>query len=388
MPLVPDVSSTTEGLSTQVFSSLVDRARASGRRVYPLHIGDTYREPPPHVHEQLQTSIAQRGAYSYARPAGEPSLIDVIRHKLMLDVGFAPDADCIQVMAGATAGLSIVVQALINPFEEVLIPAPHWPLIRGIVSSRGAVPVECPFWDRLHEPSFDAERALELAITPQTVALYLNHPNNPTGQMLSADHREAVVRVAQRHRLWLLCDETYEDLRYDEDAATRTWLDNRVHGQSVVTHTLSKAYAVAGIRVGYTHGPKAAMRAIQSVQAFQAYGVAKPMQYLAERILLGSHAWLQQTREAYREAATRVTQALRVPDVRSGSFVFFDTRPYRKPDEDSDAFFERCASAGMLLMPGAAAGQSFKEYARLCFTAVPPGDLSDALDVLSKLIGR
>jgi N-succinyldiaminopimelate aminotransferase len=123
--------------------------------------------------------------------------------------GVELDPECLQVMPGATAGLAVAVAALLAPGDELVLPSPFWPLIRGIVASRGCDPVEVPFFTRLSEPGFDPEAALERAVTPRTAAIYLNDPNNPTGRVLPPEVLDAVARVARRHDLWVIADVAY-----------------------------------------------------------------------------------------------------------------------------------------------------------------------------------
>jgi N-succinyldiaminopimelate aminotransferase len=151
-------------------------------------------------------------------------------------------------------------------------------------------------------------------------------------------------------------------------------------------HTLSKSYALAGARIGYAHGPPAAMQAVRGVQAFNTYCAARPMQLGAARALAEGGGWLAETRRAYAAAARAAAEAVGVPAPESGTFLFFDATPHLAPGEGLDGFLERCLAAGVLLTPGAASGRDYATWVRLCFTAVPPDALRDALSRLGGVL--
>ena len=110
-------------------------------------------------------------------------------------------------VSGATAGLSVICQTILDPGDEILVPEPFWPLINGLITSRGGVPVQVPFYT---EPDLDVEALLEPHITPRTVAVYANSPSNPTGRILREKEAEGLARLAERHDLWVLSDDAYE----------------------------------------------------------------------------------------------------------------------------------------------------------------------------------
>jgi aspartate/methionine/tyrosine aminotransferase len=385
MPRHPRVAATSNGLSDRVYSALADRARKMPGPVYPLHVGDTWLEPLPAARAEAQHAADHPRLHNYAPIQGEPALLEAIRARLAASYGAQIEPECLQVMPGATGGLAMVIAALLEPGDEVLLPSPFWPLIRGIAASRGCVPVEVPFFTRLAERGFDAEEALESRITERTAAIYVNSPHNPTGRVLPDEVVAAVARVARRHDLWVFADEAYEDLVY-VGPARPIWLREDLADSTVVTHTLSKSYALAGARVGYTHGPRAAMQAVRGVQAFNNYCAARPMQLGAARALSEGDAWLAEARRAYAEAGRAAAVVAGVPPPQAGTFLFFDAAPFFGTGETLGGFLERCLEAGVLLTPGPASGRHYETWVRLCFTAVPPDELRLALDRLRSVL--
>ncbi len=387
MPRHPRVAATSQGLSDRVYSALADRARHMAGPVYPLHVGDTWLEPLPAARAEAQRTADHPRLHNYSPIQGEPALLEAIRRRLAERHGVRLDPECLQVMPGATAGLHLVVQALLEPGDEMLLPSPFWPLIRGIAASGGVRPIEVPFFTRLGEPGFDPEAELERRVTPRTSAVYVNTPHNPTGRVLPDAVVQAIGRVAARHALWVISDEAYEDLAYVPTPGP-VWLREDLAGRTVATHTFSKSYALAGARVGYTHGPAEAMAAIRGVQAFDNYCAARPMQLAAARALAEGAEWLAEARLAYAAAGRSAASAVGIAAPEAGTFLFFDAARFFRPGERLDGFLERCLESGVLLTPGPATGRDYGTWVRLCYTAVPPRDLASALERLAGVLGR
>jgi N-succinyldiaminopimelate aminotransferase len=375
MPRFPKTAEHARGLSDRVFSKLASRAAKMPGPIYPLHVGDTWLEP-----FEAARAEAQRASriHTYSPVQGEPELLSAITAHLQKRGDCLIDRECLQVTSGATAGLSVVSEALLEPGDEVLLPSPFWPLIRGILQKRGTRPVEIPFYTRLNEPGFDAEKLLEAAITPRTAAVYVNSPHNPTGAMLSDEVLAAIARVAERHDLWILCDEVYEEV-YFYGPPPPTWQRADFQRRSVAVHSMSKAFGLAGARVGWAHGPHEAMEVIRGVQTFSTYCASRPMQLGAARALAEGSAWLDRARNLYCQAAIRTADALGIEAPAGGTFAFVDVGKHLREGEDTLGFLERCLEAGVLLTPGSASGKDYERWVRVCFTCIPPEELDKAL---------
>ena len=388
MPRFPKTASSTATLSDRVFSRLAARAKDHAGPIYPLHVGDTWMEPLEAARAEAQRTEDHPRLHNYAPVQGEPALLDAIEAHLKRRGDCLVDRDCVQVTSGATAGLSVVAEALLDPGDEVLLPAPFWPLIRGIIQKRGATPVQIPFFDRIWDDAFDAEAALEAAVTERTAAIYVNTPHNPTGAMLPDEVVAAIARVAERHDLWIFSDEVYEELYFGALPPTPVWTRADFQRRTVAVHSMSKAYGLAGARVGWAHGPHDAMQAVRGVQTFSTYCAPRPMQLGAARALRDGGDWLVEARGFYEDAATRTARTLGIPKPQGGTFVFFDVRPRLRDGETTIDLLERCLDAGVLLTPGAASGAYYEGWVRLCFTSVPPDALQEALDRVAPIVGR
>jgi N-succinyldiaminopimelate aminotransferase len=386
MPRFPLLAPGARGFSEGVFGKVVQRSADKPARVYSLHVGDTYLEPFDLARAEAQSTADHPRLHNYAPTQGEPVLLQAIVDKVSRRSGVTLDPECIQVMAGATAAMGIICSALLSPGDEVIIPAPFWPLIRGAVRSRSGVAVEVPLFNRLDDPSFDPLAALERAITPRTCAIYLNTPHNPTGRIVSEPLLAGIANLAARHDLWIISDEAYEDIYFGTDAPPSPFARSDMADRVIATHSISKAYAMAGARVGYTHGPRELMAVIRGIQTFYSYCAPRPMQFAAAQALNHADAWLFNMRQVYGQAAQLAANALGEPVPQAGTFLFFDVRRFLRPEETLVELLERCLDAGVMLTPGTSCGDDFGHYARLCFTTVPEPDLRDALAKLRTVL--
>jgi N-succinyldiaminopimelate aminotransferase len=380
------MSDATRGLTSSVYTTLSALAKENAPEVFALNVGDTYLLPPACARVESLRTADLPGLHNYAEVRGEPALLDAICVDLEAR-GRAVARERLQVTAGATSGLDLICRTLLSPGDEVIVLAPFWPLVRGIVSATGARAVEVPFFTRLDEHGFDLTRTIADAINERTVAIYVNSPHNPTGAMLRSPEIDALAQLCEAHDLWLLCDEAYEALYFDAPPSA-VWQHPKLDPRALVAHTLSKSHGLAGARIGYVHGPAEVMSRLSGLQTFTTYCAARPMQIAASRALTfaDGQAFPAELRALYKHACELAADALGVPAPKSGTFLFFDTRPYLREGESSHALLERAARAGVVLTPGQATGNAFADYARLCTTCVPPDTLARAMEILSRVL--
>ena len=213
MPRPPRIAPAIDAIPGAIFSPLAHRIAHATGEIFPLHVGDTWMEPCAGARMEDLSVGAHPGMHRYTDTQGHPALIDALAQKLRERNGIAAERGSILVTAGATGALAPAIGMLSEPGEEVLILAPFWPLIRGIVQSARARPVEVPFFDRVGTAA-EAVAAVRARTTSRTVALYVSSPSNPTAHVLPADWLEALADFARREDLWLLSDEVYEDYVY------------------------------------------------------------------------------------------------------------------------------------------------------------------------------
>jgi N-succinyldiaminopimelate aminotransferase len=352
MPRHPKVSPSVASIPGSVYSALAHRLATYEGEVYPLHIGDTWMEPAVGCRMQDLTVEEYPGMHRYSSPQGLRGLLEAIAGRMTDRTGFETKADSVLVAAGATGALGAVAGAIVEPGAEVLILAPYWPLISGIVRSFHGTPVPVPIIGSV-ESAAEAVEALDGLLTERTVALYLNTPNNPTGRTLPAPWLEAMTSWARTNGLWILADEVYEDYLYmGEHTYTRPLAPERTFS----VHSFSKAFGMAGNRCGYVVGPPEVMHELRKVSTHTFYSTPTAAQLAALRALEGAgDRWIAEAREQYRELGTMAAERLRVPPPEGSTFLFLDVSS--KLDERGlVGFLEDCVERGLFVAPGPSFG--------------------------------
>ena len=366
-----------------VFSPLQRQLEAGAGQIIPLHVGDTWREPFDGGRMQDFSVAEHPGMHRYSETNGHAPLVDAIVEKLAAKNALACERDQVLVSAGATGGLGAIIGMLAAPGEEVLILAPYWPLIRGIVQTFRAVPVEVPFYDRVAS-AHEAVEAVRARITPRTVALYVSTPSNPTGLVLPEAWLVALAELARREDLWLVSDEVYEEMLFRGEHFS---IARAAPERSLSVFSFSKAYGMAGNRTGYLVGPAAAVAAARKVSTHTCYAAPTAGQLAGLAALRHGASWLAETREAYRRTGEAAAAALGVPPPAGGTFLFVDVAAHLD-DRGIWGFLADCLEDGVALAPGRSCGAGYDSWLRLCFTAAPPEDVARAVERLAARLGR
>jgi N-succinyldiaminopimelate aminotransferase len=363
-----------------VFSPIASRLADLGDSVCPLHVGDTWL--PPFVGSRMEDlrEAEHPDLHRYSDTRGLPELVSALVDKVRARNRIGCERDGVLVTAGATGALAAALGMCTAPGEEVLVLAPFWPLIRGIVQAFRATPVEVPFYDRVDSPE-TAVAAVRERLTSRSVALYVSTPSNPTGRVLPPGWLEALAELARREDLWLISDEVYEDYVFQgEHASIARFAPER----TLTAFSFSKAYGMAGHRTGYLVGPPAAVAQALKVSTHTAYAAPTAGQRAALRALHGAAPWVERARASYRDVGERVAAELGVRAPEGSTFLFLDARA------SLDArgiwgFLEDCLEDGVALAPGASCGEAYAGWVRLCFTAAAPDAV---LAAARKLAGR
>ncbi len=381
MPRPPGFAPRVQSVSGRVYSTLAERAAAAGP-VSPLHIGDTWMEPPVGCRMQDLTVEDWPGMHRYAPVRGRADLLGAIAEWLRARGAGPVEPGEVLLGAGATGGLGAVVGALVAPGEEVLLLAPYWPLIAGIVRTFDGVPVPVSILDV--DGSEALIEALDAARTERAVAVYLNTPHNPTGRVFPESWVAAVAEWARRHDLWVITDEVYEHYVYEGvHARGRVMAPERTFS----SHSFSKAYGMAGNRCGFVVGPRAFMGELTKVSTHTFYSTTTASQIAALCALQGpGDAWAADAARQYAALGRDAAAALGVSAPQGSTFLFVDVAA-RLDDRGLQGFLEDCADRGLLLAPGPSFGP-FPTHVRACFTSAPPDVVRRGFTTLAGLLGR
>ena len=363
------------------------RAReAVGERVLHLERGEPDFETPAHIVEAL-AKAARDGYTHYPDQRGEPSLREALVQKLARENGMLVHADDIVVVGGGTHGLFLALQALLSPGDELLVLSPHWMAIPKLVGFAGGARMRAlPAYLELQSGAWSAAgfaEALRAAIGPDTRAVYLNSPNNPTGVVLERAHLEALAAVAIERDLVVLSDEAYEHLLYD--GATHVSIGSLpgMAERTVSVYTFSKSYAMTGWRLGYVVSPPALRAVMGPLLAFYTtHGVFPAAQIAAREAVTGSQECVEQMRSAYDERRRMLLTGLagvhgvRVPVPKGAFYAFADVSGARAA-RDVWALIEEWLSFGVAVLPGTAFGAEYPDWVRMSL-ATRPADITEA----------
>ncbi len=383
MPRHPGLDLKSDRLGGSVFSDLAPKIASLRGEIYPLHVGDTWMEPDPEMTWRSLDERAVPRPHRYCDPHGVAALLDRLVDKVAAVNRIPVDgAQNILVTTGATGALTVTAMASISPGDEVLVLAPFWPLIRGIVISSGGTPVEVPILTANPDPE-SLEKAFEERVTRRTSAVYVSTPSNPTGRVLGRGLLEAVVDVARRHDLWIWSDEVYEDYAYRDPHLS---IGSMAPERTASVFSFSKAYGMAGYRCGYLVAPATLLAAARKAATYAWYSVPTPSQLLALGALDHGADWVRRARQAYAATGDEAASRLGVPSPEGGQFLFIevggllDGRGLR-------GFLEDCLDDKLILAPGTSFGKDYGTWVRLCFTCVEPELTLRGVDRLARRLG-
>ena len=383
MPRFPQAASSVAGMAGSLYSSLAHRLADFRGEAYPFHVGDTWLEPPQGCRMEDLRVEEYPGLHRYASPRGRPRLIDAVVERVRARTGVPTERDDVLISAGATGGLAAVLGAILEPGDEVLVLAPYWPLIDGIVRCCHARPVAVPFIGEVDSPETAVERVRRF-LSERTAALYVSTPNNPTGVVLPRAWIEALVDWAVGQRLWIVSDEVYEDYVY---RGSHTYARALAPERTFSAHSFSKAFGMAGNRCGYVVGPAGAMGEPCKVSTHAFYSTPTASQVAAERALDGrGDAWIAGIRDSYEQAGRHGAGRLGLEPPAGSTFLFLDVAD-RLDDRGLLGLLEDCADRGLFLAPGPSFGP-YPTHVRLCFTCAPPEAVARGVAHLAELLGR
>jgi aspartate aminotransferase len=236
-----------------------------GVDIISFAVGEPDFDTPDHIKEAAITAIRQ-GFTKYTPSNGIPELREAIVGKFRRDNGLEYQPGEVMVSIGAKHCIFNAIMVLCDEGDEVLIPSPYWVSYPEMVRVAGGSPVSVTTSDGANFKL--SARQLEESITPRTRVLILNSPSNPTGAVYHRRELEELAEVILRHRLWVISDEVYEQLVYDDSQhLSIASLGPEIKARTVVVNGVSKAFAMTGWRIGYLAAPAPLLKAMGDLQS-------------------------------------------------------------------------------------------------------------------------
>jgi arginine:pyruvate transaminase len=382
-----DVSEVTRNLSTLGGAKwdLHVRARALAAAGHPI-IELTIGEPDEPMAPALVPAMAQAleaGRVGYSNGRGEEVLLDALAARYTARRGREFATANFLAFPGTQTALYALMRGLVDPGDEVVVFDPCYATYEGVVAGAGATMVSAPLDpDTGFSIDFDA---LEAVLTSRTRAILLNNPHNPAGSLLDEDACTRLGELAVQRGLWLICDEVYEDLIYDNRPLVSPLNHAAFDGYALGCASISKSHAAPGLRSGWVVGAEAVIEQLVPLAETMLFG-NQPFIADATAAALGDTGeTAARMRRSLRRRAKLVTEALdgvaglRIAEPQAGMFALVGVGGTGL-GLDGHAFATRLLEqAGVAVMPGTSFGAVTRDWIRLSLT-VPDDVLQRACD--------
>ncbi len=288
--------------------------RAAGKDIVGLGAGEPDFDTPEHI-KQAAIQAIQDGFTKYTAVDGTPGLKKAIVAKFKRENGFDYEAKQVLVSCGGKQSFYNLAQALLNPGDEVIIPAPYWVSYPDMVLLADAKPViiEGP-----QSQNFKITPAqLEAAITAKTRLFVINSPSNPSGMAYSRTELEALGEVLRKHPdIIIATDDMYEHILWTGDFVNILNANPDFYERTMVLNGVSKAYSMTGWRIGYAAGPAWLVEAMTNIQSQSTSNPTSISQVAAEVALNGDQGFIGDMLKAFKERHDYVVKELNnIPDV-------------------------------------------------------------------------
>ena len=371
--------------------------REAGEPVIGFGAGEPDFPTPDHIVEAAIAACREPSNHRYGPASGLPELREALVDKTERDSKWRPETSQILITNGGKHAVYNSCAALIDPGDEVLLPAPYWTTYPEAIALAGGITVEVPT-DIESEFKVTVEQ-LEAATTPATKALFFVSPSNPTGAVYSAEEIIAIGQWAIERGIWIIADEIYEHLTYEghEHHSIRALLPE-IDDQCLIVNGVAKTYAMTGWRVGWMIGPTDVISAAGNLQSHATSNVANVSQRAALAAVSGDLEDVIRMSESFDRRRRTMTEMLnnidgvRLLETQGAFYAFPDLSAFYDRDiagKKAQNTLELAAiileEAKVAIVPGEAFGSP--GYARLSF-ALGDEDLEEGLTRIIKLLNN
>ncbi len=370
--------------------------KAEGRPVVGFGAGEPDFPTPSYVVDAAVEACRDPRNHRYTPAGGLPELKQAIVEKTRRDSGLVVEPAQVLVTNGGKQAIYGAFAAMLDPGDEVIVPAPYWTTYPEAIALAGGRPVEV-LADETQDYKVTVDQ-LEAARTERTKVLLFVSPSNPTGAVYTAEEIREIGAWAAEHELWVLTDEIYEHLVYDGvDTGSLPVLCPDLVDQCVVVNGVAKTYAMTGWRVGWMIGPKDVVKAATNLQSHATSNVANVSQRAAVAALTGDLTAVEEMRTAFDRRRRRIVSMLNEIDgvvcpTPLGAFYAYPSVKGLLGREHGGVRIETSAElaewileqAEVAVVPGEAFGSP--GYLRLSY-ALGDDDLVEGVSRLQKLLG-
>jgi aspartate aminotransferase len=373
--------------------------QAQGRPVISFAAGEPDFATPAHVVEAALAAVKDPKNHRYTPAAGLPALREAIAVKTLRDSGWAVEASQVVVTNGGKQAVYQACATILDPGDELLVPTPYWTTYPEAIALAGGVPIEV--FAGADQDYKVTVNQLEAARTPKTKALLFVSPSNPTGAVMNREETKAIGEWAAKHGLWVIADEIYQNLVYEEGVDHAVSIIEAVPAladRCILVNGVAKTYAMTGWRLGWMVGPKPAMSAAANLQSHLSSNVSNISQLAALAALTGDQSAARTMRDAFNTRRRVIVDGLNAiegincPEPMGAFYVYPDVsgllgkewagRRANTSLELADMILDECEVA---VVPGEAFGPS--GYLRFSY-ALGDADLAEGIARLQKFFQR
>ena len=382
--------------TTLAIDSLAKQMKADGLDVIGFGTGEPDFMTPDNISEAGIAAIRE-GKTKYTPAAGIVPLRKAAAARLKADCGLDYDYTQIVIASGAKHNVYAALRALVNPGDEVIVPAPYWVSYCEMVSICGGVPVVVETTEGAGFKMTPAQ--LEAAVTPKTKALMLNNPSNPTGMVYTESELRALAEVCVKHDLYVIADEIYYKLMYDGKPFTSfASLGEDVKERTILINGVSKSYAMTGWRIGYAAANKQIAKLMGNYLSHSTGAPSTISQWAAVEALEGQQDTVEEMRRVFEERRNylyeRMSKIPGVHPVRSEATFYMlmnlseliGKTLYGVEIHDADDFANLFLKEGLVAVVPCT-GFGAPEYVRWSF-AVSMENIQKGLDRLEKFLAN
>lgn len=334
----------------------------------------TLGDPDVQTHQAIKDAACaaiQEGKTRYSQNAGLKELRETISRYYVRKEGFQYDPETeVMVSVGAMEGLYLALISMLNPGDEVIIPAPYYVNYTQMVRMCHAVPIIIDNPERT-DLSFDIAD-VEKAITSKTRAIMINTPSNPSGRIIPQDKIIAIAELAKKHDLVVISDEVYKCLIYDNVPFKSIVAIDGMRERTILINSLSKEFCMTGYRIGYVLAPQEIIAAMTKLQENVAACAPLPSQYAAIKALSGEEDYSKDMVKVFTERRNLLYAGLSKIDkfcVKAPEATFYMMVDISKTGMNSiDFCYALLRGAHVAAVPGVTYGKCCDHYIRIAFT--------------------
>ena len=369
--------------------------KAEGRPIISFAAGEPDFPTPAHVVEAALAAVKDPANHRYTPAAGLPALKEAIAEKTLRDSGWSVTPSQVVVTNGGKQAVYQACATVLNPGDEMLLPAPYWTTYPEAITLAGGTPVVV-FAGADQDYKVTVEQ-LEAARTPKTAALMFVSPSNPTGAVMTLEETRAIGEWAAEHNIWVIADEIYQNLVYGggvDHAISIAEAAPAVQDRCILVNGVAKTYAMTGWRLGWMVGPQDAITAAANLQSHLSSNVSNISQLAGLAALQGDQAPATAMLDAFNIRRKVIVDGLNAiegvicPEPTGAFYVYPDVTGLlgrewagRTPTtslELADIILDECEVAAV---PGEAFGPS--GYLRFSY-ALGDADLAEGISRLQK----